>query len=54
MRHSDRVESILQNRSDVWKVDSAMVFKYLDQKIATVIYGPNRQSNQCCHCSFFC
>ncbi|CAI8803957.1 hypothetical protein EMIT0158MI4_180043 [Burkholderia ambifaria] len=22
-----------------------MVFKYLDQKIATVIYGPNRQSN---------
>ncbi|GEM_PF-3942259 len=54
MRHLDRMESILQDRSDVWKVDSAMVFEYLDQKIATVICGPNPESNQFCHCSFFC
>lgn len=52
MRYLDGMQCTLQDRSDVWKMIRAMVFQYLDQKIATVIYRPNPESNQVCHGSF--
>jgi len=54
MRDLDRMQRVLQDHGDVWKVRCAMVVKYLDQKIAAVKYRPNAESNQVCHGSFFC
>lgn len=53
MRSLDRMQRVLQDRRDVWKIRRAMVVEYLDQKIAAVKYRPNAESNQVCHGSFF-
>lgn len=53
MRYLDGMQCILQDRSDVWKVNCAMVLKYLDQKIATVKFRPNPESNHVFHRSLF-
>lgn len=45
MRNLDRMQHVLQDRGDVWKIRCAMVVEYLDQKIAAVKYRPNAESN---------
>ncbi len=54
MRDLNSMQCISQDRGDAWEINGAMIFKYLDQKIATVKYRPNAESNPICHDSFVC